>query len=154
MSVRYIHTNIVARDAERLVAFYVEALDCEVAAPAREIAGDWLERGTGLPGAQIRGTHLRLPGHGEDGPTLELFAMEGVVEQPRPAANHQGLMHLAFQVDDVRATLERLLAAGGGKLGEVAEVDMAGRGHLTTVYARDPEGNVIELLSLEPEAAG
>jgi glyoxylase I family protein len=154
MSTRFAHTNIVARDPAGLIEFYCQALDCEVAAPEREISGEWLEQGTGLAGARIRGTHLRLPGHGTDGPTLEIFGMEDVVEGPERMANHLGLMHLAFEVDDVSESVDRIVAAGGRNLGTVAEVDVPGRGLLTTVYMRDPEGGVIELLSVRPESAG
>ena len=48
-------------------------------------------------------------------------------------------------MDDVPATLERLLAAGGSVAGELVETDVPGAGHLEAVYARDPEGNIVEL---------
>jgi hypothetical protein len=31
-----------------------------------------LEQATGIPGPHLRGGHLRLPGGGDDGPTLAL----------------------------------------------------------------------------------
>ena len=33
----------------------------------------WLDSATGINGAHLRGMHLRLPGYGEHGPTLEIF---------------------------------------------------------------------------------
>jgi hypothetical protein len=38
-----------------------------------------------------------------------------------------------------------VIAAGGGAVGKVATTDVAGVGKLRVVYARDPEGNIIEL---------
>jgi hypothetical protein len=45
----------------------------------------------------------------------------------------------------VPAAFERLLAAGGSALGEVTRTEGARGGWLDLVYARDPEGNIIEL---------
>ena len=104
-----------------------------------------MERATGVRGAHIRGRHLRLPGHGPDGPTLEIFSYEDPTPQSHPSSDRLGFAHVAFRVDDVPRTLERLLEAGGQRLGEVAHADVEGESHLEVVYARDPEGNIVEL---------
>ena len=70
--VRYAHTNLVARDWRRLAAFYERVLGCERLMPERNLAGDWLERATAVAGAQVTGVHMRLPGYGSSGPTLEI----------------------------------------------------------------------------------
>jgi glyoxylase I family protein len=147
MAIRYVHTNLVARDWRRLVDFYVEVFGCEPVPPERDLRGDWLDKSTGLTDAHLRGMHLRLPGHGPDGPTLEIFTYEDLAPQSEPTANRLGYGHLAFRVDDVPTTFERLLAAGGERLGEPVATDVPGVGRLEVVYARDPEGNVIELQS-------
>ncbi len=89
--------------------------------------------------------HLRLPGWSDSGPTLEIFQYSAIHECEPPTANRQGITHLAFQVDDVAATLERVCAAGGSSIGEVTTRQIEGAGVITFAYARDPEGNVIEL---------
>jgi catechol 2,3-dioxygenase-like lactoylglutathione lyase family enzyme len=144
---RFSHTNIVARDVERLGAFYIDVFGCVVSGPERDLGGEWLERGTGLPGARIRGIHLRVPGHGDYGPALEIFSVEGLEPAVPSVVNRAGLMHIAFSVDDVPGTLERIIAAGGEALGEIVEADVAGVGRADFVYTRDPEGNIVELLS-------
>ncbi len=48
-------------------------------------------------------------------------------------------------MDDVRAALAAVEAAGGGRVGELVEVEVPDAGRLTFVYATDPEGNVLEL---------
>jgi glyoxylase I family protein len=147
MAVRYHHTNIVARDPERLGAFYVEVFGCVRTGQDRDLGGEWLERGTGLPGARVRGFHLRLPGHGDEGPTVEIFSLDEMTDRIPSVVNRPGLMHVAFSVDDIHATLERFVKAGGSKLGEPVEAPAArGVPRAGFVYARDPEGNIVELL--------
>src|SRR5215210_4299003 len=104
MAARYNHTNLVARDPERLATFYTEVFGCARSGPDRDLAGEWLERGTGHPGARIHGVHLLLPGHGENGPTLELFTLDELEPPVRSAVNRPGLMHIAFSVDDLEET--------------------------------------------------
>jgi glyoxylase I family protein len=144
MATRYSHTNIVARDPEGLSAFYVDVFECVRSGPTRDLEGAWLERGMGLPGARVHGFHLTLPGHGASGPTLEIYSLDDVQPGPVEVAR-LGLMHLAFAVDDIHGTLDRMLAAGGEKLGEIAEAVIPGVGRADFVYARDPEGNIVEL---------
>jgi len=141
----FAHVNIVARDWRALVDFYVEALGCEPAPPERDYSGEFIERLTGLPGARVRGVHLRTPGRGLTGPTIEVFTYEQGEPQSVPPANRQGFAHIAFLVEDVPAALERLLAAGGSTVGELVETEIPGAGRITAVYARDPEGNIVEL---------
>lgn len=154
ISIRFHHTNIVTADPERLAAFYVDVFGCERSGPDRNLEGDWIARGTGLPGARIHGFHLRVPGHGENGPTLELFSTNDLTDRVPAIVNRPGLMHIAFEVDDFEGTLERLLAAGGEKLGEPVEARVEGVGVADFVYTRDPEGNIVELLRWRELADG
>ena len=144
MPTRFSHTAIVANDPDRLADFYVEVFGAVPSGPRRDLAGDGLERGMGLPGAHVQGVHLRLPGHGDNGPVLEIFRLDETVAGSE-AVNRRGLMHVAFSVDDIRATLDRLIAAGGSSLGEIAEVTVDGVGTAEFVYTRDPEGTIVEL---------
>jgi catechol 2,3-dioxygenase-like lactoylglutathione lyase family enzyme len=146
MPARYAHTNIVARDWRALADFYIDAFGCEPLPPERDLSGAWLDAATGLEGARLRGIHLRLPGHGPEGPTLEIFQYDAPAEgAASPVANRLGYGHLAFAVDDVPAALDRVLALGGARLGTVSRTTIPGAGPLELVYTRDPEGNVIEL---------
>ena len=142
---RYVHTNIVARDWRRLAGFFEEVLGCVPVPPERNLTGSWLEDATGVPGAQIQGTHLRLPGYGEQGPTLEVFEYNHQSARLETAINHPGLAHIAFAVDDVERVLRAVLDAGGGTVGELVTVEVPGVGTIDFVYATDPEGNIIEL---------
>lgn len=148
MPLRFGHVNLIARDWRALADFYVRVFGCERLAPERDLAGDWLSRGTGVSGAALAGVHLRLPGHGPRGPTLEIFSYrETLPRQGEHLANREGLGHLAFTVEDVRSCAEAVVAGGGALAGEIVSHEVTGVGVLRFVYARDPEGNLLELQS-------
>ncbi|GMU65215.1 MAG: hypothetical protein AMXMBFR36_14890 [Acidobacteriota bacterium] len=144
---RYAHTNLIARDWRALAAFYERLFGCEPVPPERDFAGPELERGTGVPGARLTGAHLRLPGHGPDGPTLEIFHYSTLAEALPTAVNRPGFGHLAFTVADVAAARAEVLAAGGRSIGEVVTLTTATGARVTWCYVTDPEGNAIELQS-------
>ena len=143
---RYVHTNIIAKDCQRLIEFYKEVFRCKSIGETRDLRGEWLDRLTGIPNAHIVGEHLCLPGYGDDHPTLEIFSYDAV-EQSRTTINKQGLAHLAFEVDDVEETLRLLLQKGGSQIGEVVRAAYEDGRKAVFVYAADCEGNIIELQS-------
>jgi catechol 2,3-dioxygenase-like lactoylglutathione lyase family enzyme len=128
-----------------LVSFYTDVFGCEPKLPERDMTGAWLDNVTSLANAHLTGIHLRLPGYAEDGPTLEIFSYDELVERGTPAANQCGFAHIAFAVEDVDQALQAVIAAGGGAVGKVASTEVAGVGLLRVAYARDPEGNIVEL---------
>lgn len=143
--VRYGHTNLIARDWRALAKFYEDVLGCVPVPPERHYKGHDLERGTGIPGAEVRGAHLRLPGHGSDGPTLEIFTYNRMPDRPAAAVNRPGFGHIAFLVDDVESARAEVLAAGGRAVGDVVTLTTSTGAQVTWAYLTDPEGNVIEL---------
>ena len=145
MPTRYAHTNLIARDWRALADFYVREFGCTPVPPERDFSGPLLEAGTGLPGAHLTGVHLRLPGWGDAGPTLEIFHYDALAEGLPPAVNRPGFGHIAFAVDDVAAARTRVLAAGGRAVGEVVTLAIAAGARVTWCYVTDPEGNVLEL---------
>jgi catechol 2,3-dioxygenase-like lactoylglutathione lyase family enzyme len=142
---RFVHTNLISRDWKKLVRFYCNVLGCVPKGPDRNFSGDWLDRLTALRSAHLRGIHLLLPGYGEAGPTLEIFSYDSMKERSMPTVNESGFAHIAFAVDDVDEALEAVKAAGGGTVGEIVLTEVDGVGSLRVVYARDPEGNIVEL---------
>jgi catechol 2,3-dioxygenase-like lactoylglutathione lyase family enzyme len=142
---RYVHTNLVARDWRRLADFYERVFGCVPVPPHRHLSGAWLERGTGIADARLEGIQLRLPGHGPDGPTLEIFTYAETEAQELPVANRCGYGHLAFTVEDVGDAVAKVREAGGEAVGEIVSATIEGRGQIQFCYVRDPEGNIIEL---------
>ncbi len=145
MSARFVHVNLVARDWKHLSSFYRDVFGCTVVPPERHLSGEWLSRATGVSDAALDGVHLRLPGGGNDGATLEVFQYCALLEQLVPAANRPGFGHIAFEVDDVEALAALVVSNGGGMVGEVVRRVIEGAGTITFAYVRDPEGNIIEL---------
>lgn len=145
LNARYGHTNLVARDWRRLAGFYSDLFGCTPVPPERDYRGPILEAGTGVPDSAMRGVHLRLPGYGDGGPTLEIYAYDREEAPLSPAANRPGWGHIAFAVDDVAVAQTAVLAAGGSPVGEVVTTQTADGRHVTWCYVTDPEGNIVEL---------
>jgi Lactoylglutathione lyase and related lyases len=142
---RYVHTNIIAKDSQRLILFYKKVFHCKSIGETRDLWGDWLDKMTGVPNAHIVGENLCLPGYSEDHPTLEIFSYDEILPAGVPQINRCGLAHLAFEVDDVEKTLELLLKEDGTQIGEVVKADYEDGRKGVFVYATDCEGNIIEL---------
>ena len=145
MKVKYKHTNIIARDWQALARFYERVFGCTRVPPERHLSGAWIDKGTGVSNARFAGVHLRLPGHGEGGPTLEIYQYSTNAPRPETLANREGITHLAFEVEDVEQAASKVLEHGGSRVGDIASSEVEGIGMLTFVYLADPEGNIIEL---------
>ncbi len=146
---KYVHTNLVARDWRKLAEFYVRVFGCKPVPPERKISGRWLDDATGVADAEIKGVHLRLPGFGDEGPTLEVFQYANAAPGQQTAANRPGFGHIAFAVDDVQAARDAVLATGGRDVGKIVTTEIPEAGKITFVYLADPEGNIIELQKWE-----
>jgi glyoxylase I family protein len=142
---KYVHTNLIARNWRALARFYVEVFGCEPVPPERDQQGLWLDRATGLKGARLQGMHLRLPGGGPDGPTLEIYSYDDTGVRPASRPNETGYGHVAFAVSDVSNAVREVVDHGGRLLGQIAATTVMGVGDLEVIYVRDPEGNIIEL---------
>lgn len=150
---RYVHTNLVARDWRALARFYTELFGCTLVPPERDLKGEAFARGTAIPGARAAGAHLRLPGAGDDGPTLEIFQYQQDADPGTRRVNRPGFGHIAFAVDDVAAARAAVLAAGGTAVGDMVETTIATGGRFAWCYVTDPEGNIVELQRFTPPPA-
>ena len=147
ITAKYVHTNLIAEDWQALASFYQELFGCIPVPPERDFQGEKLEAGTGIPGAHLRGVHLRLPGWGDGGPTLEIFNYNILEQRGKTALNRPGFGHIAFSVEDVAAAQKAVIQAGGHALGEMVTLQVATGAKVTLCYVSDPEGNSIELQS-------
>jgi len=144
---KFAHTNLIARDWRKLADFYVRLFGCVPVPPERNYSGPALESGTGVPGATLQGVHLRLPGGGDPGPTLEVYSYSRLADGPQPAVNRPGFGHIAFEVESVNAAREQILAEGGTPVGDVVTLTTSAGSKVTWCYVTDPEGNIVELQS-------
>ena len=143
---KYTHTNLIAVDWRTLAKFYIEVLGCELVPPERDLRGEPVERGTAIPGVHLSGVHLRLPGVGSDGPTLEIFSYEPLAAAAAKKVNQPGFGHIAFAVEDIVAARAEVLAHGGRAVGELVKTPIGNTGHYYRwCYLTDPEGNILEL---------
>lgn len=119
---RYGHTNLIARDWRSLADWYVRLFGCTPVPPARDYSGNDLERGRAVPDAALQGVHLRLPGLGDDGPTLEIYTFASTDGGSEVGIDRPGFRHIAFAVADVPAARRRVLDEGGSPVGEVVNL--------------------------------
>jgi predicted enzyme related to lactoylglutathione lyase len=145
-SAKYAHTNLVARDWRSLARFYQDVFGCTPVPPERDFSGPELEAGTGVSGARLQGVHLRLPGQGPEGPTLEVFQYSELADS-EPAVNRPGFAHIAFSVASVEDARTDVLLHGGTAVGDIVTLTTTTGSRVIWCYVRDPEGNVVELQS-------
>ncbi len=141
------HINIVVSDLERSVRFYTEVLNFEELRRGC-LEGDWIEEIVGLKGVRADVAYIVAPA-GE--PRLELLCYEspsGESVASNSSANTIGLRHIAFQVEDIEASVRRLKDAGYETLGEPVAVPSGiikhDDGQKILCYFHDPDGVLLE----------
>jgi catechol 2,3-dioxygenase-like lactoylglutathione lyase family enzyme len=139
MTVCVDHIGLLVEDVQRAGDFYCHALGTTWLLPPIISDGPAAELVMGERGVRFRLGMVRTPG----GTVIELFAFqEGPVPQWAHSPTRGRLPHVAFQVDDTAAALQRVEDAGGRRLWDA----VAEYGPAHVVYAVDPDGNVVELL--------
>ena len=123
---------------------------CKKVPPERGLSSPWLKKATGVADAKIAGIHLRLPGCGDNGPTLEIFQYGTTPAAPGIQPDTPGFSHIAFAVEDVEKTADAVFKAGGRPAGELTTREITNIGLLTMWYVTDPEGNIVELQNIKP----
>ena len=133
------HTGLCVSDGERSVRFYTEAFGFRYwreLEPPDELAAPLL----GLePPLDHYNVYLRLGGF-----VLELLVFRGTLPHApasRRVMNELGLTHLSISVPDIPATCEKVVEFGGS-VEAATDIGLA-------VMVRDPDGQLIELLTME-----
>jgi lactoylglutathione lyase len=129
---RFDHVGLTVADLDAMTSWYVDALKLEV---EFEFALDHVD---------FRGVMLRSP----DGYRIELLHRGGNVAglqaaNPVEAALTRGFGHVAFDVPDVDAAYDALLAVGATDRMSPRPSPEPG---VRMAYVADPEGNLLELL--------
>jgi predicted enzyme related to lactoylglutathione lyase len=145
INAKYVHTNLIARDWQKLSKFYEEVFGFKPVPPERHYKGVELERGTNVKGTELHGVHLRMPGYDDNGPTLEIFSYTIQQEGFDSVVNRPGFCHIAFNVDDVYQAQKVVLQEGGKAVGEIVTLETSTGAKVTWCYVTDPEGNILEL---------
>ena len=105
------------------------------------------------PGADaiygLRGSAVRMVMLRSENAFLELFEFAHPVGKPgdplRPVCD-AGLTHICIAVDDIAADYARLVAAGMA----FNCPPQTAIGLCTATYGRDPDGNLVELMQIDP----
>ena len=141
------HVGISVSDLERSIRFYTELFGMELAGPIYPFAGERFGEIMALERPEGR---IAMVVH----PSLQLELFEFV--SPSPASQdanysvaNNGLTHFGIEVEDIDATYERLRDAGVRFHCPVLDMEAG----IRATYGRDPDGNVFELLELDPSAA-
>jgi catechol 2,3-dioxygenase-like lactoylglutathione lyase family enzyme len=147
---RFGHVNVTSNDWRRLAEFYETVFGCERVPPERDIRSAELDAATNLHDAHLTGAHLRLPGLGDGGPTLEIFSYDELAGHPGTRVDRPGWGHVAFQVADVAAAVDAVVAGGGGRVGDIITTRTKDGRQVTWCYTTDPDGNILELQAWSP----
>jgi catechol 2,3-dioxygenase-like lactoylglutathione lyase family enzyme len=142
------HVALATGQLDRMVDFYADALGFElVYRSAWEKGSTQIDELVGLADSAARTAMLRSPSV-----FVEMFEYSSPAAQPgdqdRPVCDH-GYTHFCLWVSDIDAEYARLQAAGMRfHCPPHPAPEPPPRGAVRSVYGRDPDGNVIELLEL------
>jgi catechol 2,3-dioxygenase-like lactoylglutathione lyase family enzyme len=134
------HVGITVADLPRATEFFVR-LGLESHGAPVTVEGEFLDTVIGIPGARTRIVMLSAPGGGT---TVELSSFVRPDHDPgRPdaMATTLGLRNVAFEVDDLDAAVDQVVADGYQLVGGVGQYEQAWR----MAYVRGPEGIIVSL---------
>lgn len=143
------HVAIGVRDMERSLRFYRDLLGLEVRYDNTQSIGGMPSLYAKPEKGKRRAAHLHY-GSGESRGFLVLSEMPGGTPGEAIKLDQVGISHFSWWVDDIRATHEKLKAAGVKILVPPAETDSsgygeaAGRKYLTCLF-EDPDGIIVQL---------
>lgn len=148
------HVSISVPDIAVARRFYIDLLGAEEITKAEWEPGNaWIDAIVGLEGSAAKSFMARLKNI-----QIEVFQYTAPVSPPQDPARpvcRNGYTHIGFQVDDIQAVYEKMLAAGltfhtppDLSVLTLAE-DGSKRGHAAT-YGRDFFGNIFEIMEIHP----
>jgi len=136
---RFDHVGITVADLDTATAFF-EGLGLEVEGRT-SVEGEFLDTVCGIPGSRTEIVMLRPP---DDGTRVELSSFvrpDLLPGSPTAMANEVGLRSVAFEVDDLQATVDWAASQGYGLVGGIGEYEGVWR----MAYVRGPEGIIVAL---------
>ena len=139
------HVGICVASVERSLRFYCDLLGMEVLAQ-ESFSGTQYDTILALSAARGRVALVRSASL-----VIELFEFSNPPtakersDEWRPV-NERGITHVCVEVSDLRTFYERLTASGVGFHCPPLEFSRTEK----ATYARDPDGNVIELIEITP----
>ena len=136
---RFDHVGITVADLDSVTAFFV-GLGLEVEGRTF-VEGEFLDTVCGIPNSRTEIVMLKPP---DGGTRLELGRFvrpDHEPGSPNAMANELGLRNVCFEVEDLQAAVDSVVAAGFGLVGGIGEYE----GVWKMAYVRGPEGLLVAL---------
>jgi catechol 2,3-dioxygenase-like lactoylglutathione lyase family enzyme len=133
------HVGITVADLAAVTKFFV-GLGFKIEGQSF-VEGEFIDAVIGIPNSRTEIVMLRPP---DGGTRLELSNF--IRPAPKPGtpdamANELGLRNIAFEVDDLQATVDELATNGFGLVGDIGQYENSWR----MAYVRGPEGILVSL---------
>ena len=136
---RFDHVGITVADLDTVTAFFV-GLGLEVEGRTF-VEGAFIDTVIGIPNSRTEIVMLRPPGGGAGLELSTFIRPDPVPGSPNAGANELGMRNVGFEVDDLRAIVDRLAADGYGLLGGIGEYE----GIWRMAHVRGPEGIIVSM---------
>ena len=134
------HISIVVSNLAETRDFFVNfgfALEDEA-----DLEGDWISAIVGLDNVRARYAKLSLPGSHTRLELIEYFSPLSGQDPDRSKANQLGYRHIALEVDDIEAVVEKLSFRGIKMLSDVQIYEQTGK---KLIYFYGPDNILLEL---------
>jgi catechol 2,3-dioxygenase-like lactoylglutathione lyase family enzyme len=143
------HTGITVTSLRDALAFWVDVLGFNHLYTMRFPNDRFIENVVGVAGAEIALALVEGPGH-----SIELLEYSAPHDRSimKPRSCDVGSVHVAFQVDNIDAIIDRVKQSGWNPVGTPQVVTEGDRAGLRLVYVRGPDGVTLELLQPPPTA--
>jgi catechol 2,3-dioxygenase-like lactoylglutathione lyase family enzyme len=133
------HVGITVADLDAATAFFV-GLGLEVEGRTF-VEGEFIDTVCGIPDSRTEIVMLRPPGGGTAVELSSFIRPDHDPGSPTAMANELGLRSVAFEIDDLRAAVDRLAADGYGLVGGVGQYENT----WLMAYVRGPDGIIVAL---------
>ena len=132
------HIGLVVADLERSIKFYSNVFGFKLVSRAVE-TGSFIETLVGLPEVCIEWAKLT----DTNGIILEMLYYHSHQDKPSmPSPARHGCSHAALTVSNIDESVRKLIDAGGTS----GTIQQNPENTVKVVYARDPEGIILELV--------
>jgi catechol 2,3-dioxygenase-like lactoylglutathione lyase family enzyme len=133
------HVGITVSDLETATAFFV-GLGFEIEG-GMAMEGEFVDTVIGIPDSKSEIVMLRPPGGGTGLELSSFMRPDHEPGSPEAMSNELGLRNVMFDVDDLDATLDKLVVDGYGLVGGVGQYEDMWR----MAYVRGPDGIIVAL---------
>lgn len=111
--IRFLHVNANTANWKKTMGFYQQVFGLQKTGAERDYKGEFIVQLTGIPGAEVRGQHMALPGYSIGGPTLEIFHYKQKPSQGPLRENDLGFISTGFEAKNVAEVVGKITKAGG-----------------------------------------